>query len=558
MAREMIWRLLLLIILPIFVTTQEADLLVRVKQGTLRGSLRKTWGGRSILAFQGIPYAEPPIGDRRFQPPTPARAWGGVLDATGPHAYCPQKDLFYDSINVFVEEDCLYLNVYTPTTRKLLPVIVYIHGGAFTSDSGNPDLYGPDILLDKDLVLVTINYRLGALGFLSLEDSVLPGNNGLKDQSLALRWVKDNIIRFGGNTGKVTIFGNSAGGASVYYHILSPLSKGLFHYAISSSGIATSSWAMAKRGEAKAQAIKLAKTFNCTTSSSALIIKCLQTVDQRDIVELVYKSMEFSYEKSIPYRPVIEPKLHGSFISDHPLHIIKSGKFNHVPYMNGVTTEDGAIKSAAIYDDDALVNQMDSEFTDLAPVMFYYDDQSWKRAASQMIKAFYFQNRSIDSNTKSQLTDLFTDGLFYYPQRAGSELHAKYSTRPVYFYLFGYRGSKSVSIYFGNPTYDYGVCHCDDLIYSLSNELFDDYESTQTDLNMNHVVTTLLYNFASFGNPTPGRSEPVAVKWEPIQNNTFKYLSIMGPTKIKMEEALYEERYRFWKKFAIFPEIENL
>lgn len=143
------------------------------------------------------------------------------------------------------------------------------------------------------------------MGFLSLEDSILPGNNGLKDQYLAIKWVKDNIDRFGGDPMKITIFGNSAGGASVYYHILSSLTKGLFHAAVSSSGIATGSWALAKQGEAKAQAVKLAKFFNCSTSSSHLIVKCLQHVNAYDIVEHVYKYMEFHNEYSIPNYPVL-------------------------------------------------------------------------------------------------------------------------------------------------------------------------------------------------------------------------------------------------------------
>uniref|UniRef100_A0A1Y1KW00 Carboxylic ester hydrolase n=1 Tax=Photinus pyralis TaxID=7054 RepID=A0A1Y1KW00_PHOPY len=220
----------LILVLFRIVNVEESNVLVKTRHGVLKGYVRETWRGRPILAFQGIPYAQPPVGGRRFQPPVPVDAWEGVLSANKSHAFCPQRDVFGDDSKVFGDEDCLFLNIYTPKTATfeplLLPVIVYIHGGGFTSDSANPELYGPDILLDKDLVLVTINYRLGALGFLSLEDDVLPGNNGLKDQNLALKWVKSNINRFGGNPNKITIFGNSAGGASVYYHILSPASKG--------------------------------------------------------------------------------------------------------------------------------------------------------------------------------------------------------------------------------------------------------------------------------------------------------------------------------------------
>ena len=135
------------------------------------------------------------------------------------------------------EEDCLVLNVYSrdvgsPDTA----VMVWIHGGAFILGDGGTDAYGPEFLLDKDIVLVTINYRLSALGFMSMGDDVMPGNLGLWDQRLALQWVQDNIGSFGGDKNKVTIFGESAGGMSVMFHYFSSQSKGLFHKAISQSG----------------------------------------------------------------------------------------------------------------------------------------------------------------------------------------------------------------------------------------------------------------------------------------------------------------------------------
>lgn len=139
-------------------------------------------------------------------------------------------------------EDCLYLNIHTPqisTPNLKLPVMAYIHGGGFTYGSGNVESVGPDFLVPRGVILVTINYRLGALGFLSLQTPECPGNNGLKDQNLALRWIQKNISAFGGNPDNVTLFGESAGSVSVHYHLLSKLSRGLFHRAITQSGTAT-------------------------------------------------------------------------------------------------------------------------------------------------------------------------------------------------------------------------------------------------------------------------------------------------------------------------------
>lgn len=531
---------------------------VHVQQGTLKGTERRSSGGRAFAAFEGIPYAEPPVGQKRFQPPSPTKSWNDVLDATKSCAFCPQRNVFRNDFAIFGSEDCLCLNVYTPQVPdRLLPVIVFIHGGGFVAGSGNPNMYGPDILLDHNLVVVTINYRIGALGFLSFEDEVLPGNNGLKDQSLAIKWVAENIKEFGGDPNKITIFGNSAGGVSVYYHLLSPLSKGLLHGAISSSGIATATWGLAQKGEAKRNAQRLAKYLNCPPSSGDITLECLQKISAYDIVRENDKFMEFSYDPGIAHKPVIEPKLPGAFITKHPLDIITSGEFAQIPYINGITTDDGALKSPTIYNNNSLVERLNKEFDHVAPMVLHYDHHPSSKKISAKIKEFYFQNRDIDNTTKAEVTDVITDALFYYPQRVTSQLHAKYSKQPIYFYLFGYRGSVSYSTIFGDPKHNYGVCHVDDLIYSMSTSAFRDYKPTEADKHMTKFMSTLWYNFANTGNPTPEDTDITTTKWEPVEYNKFKYLSIKRDSTVEMEQQLYEERFRFWEKLDIHFEFNK-
>ncbi|MPC17299.1 Esterase FE4 [Portunus trituberculatus] len=159
------------------------------------------------------------------QNPEPADPWSGVRNGSLPIPKCPQLSSRVPGA-IEGQEDCLYLNVYTPKpSPSNLPVMVYIHGGGFAISSAGEG-GSPAPLMQKDIVLVTMNYRLGTLGFLSTNDNILPGNLGLKDQVLALQWVQDNIELFGGNPKQVTIFGVSAGGISVHFHILSPSSKG--------------------------------------------------------------------------------------------------------------------------------------------------------------------------------------------------------------------------------------------------------------------------------------------------------------------------------------------
>jgi para-nitrobenzyl esterase len=189
--------------------------------------------------FAGIPYAAPPIGPLRWQAPAPAPAWQGIRDGTHPGPRCIQDPGVDLELGRQTDEDCLTLNVWTPlTTDDHRPVMVWIHGGGFAN--GSSGVYVANELASRgDIIVVTINYRLGALGFLAHPALGLPGdvgNYGLADQQAALRWVRDNIAKFGGDPGKVTVAGESAGGASVCDHLVAPDSAGLFRAAIIQSG----------------------------------------------------------------------------------------------------------------------------------------------------------------------------------------------------------------------------------------------------------------------------------------------------------------------------------
>ncbi|KAJ4446924.1 hypothetical protein ANN_13625 [Periplaneta americana] len=224
-------RMLFAVVLVIAAAVQADDIIV-LKQGRLRGHRLTSRKGREIFAFQGIPYAKPPVGELRFRPPQLPEPWNGTLDATKDGSECIQGDFFNPEADIKGQEDCLYLNVYTPqepgTGSSDLDVMFWIHGGGWLSGSGGIDQFGPQYLLDKNVVLVSINYRLGALGLSWISKHwrfLCPGNNGMKDQVAALRWVRDNIAKFGGNPNSVTVFGESAGGASAHYLMLSPASS---------------------------------------------------------------------------------------------------------------------------------------------------------------------------------------------------------------------------------------------------------------------------------------------------------------------------------------------
>jgi para-nitrobenzyl esterase len=201
-----------------------------------------------IASFKGIPFARPPVGALRWRLPEPAEPWAGTRDATAFAPTCPQAPTQLESLMGMAvgeqSEDCLYLNIWTPACDDARrPVMVWIHGGAFVLGAGSHGVYNGHKLAGRDVVVVTINYRLGAFGFLALgldSQSRLPGSGaeGVADQILALDWVKRNIARFGGDPGNVTIFGESAGGMSASILLASPPARGLFHKAIAQSGAA--------------------------------------------------------------------------------------------------------------------------------------------------------------------------------------------------------------------------------------------------------------------------------------------------------------------------------
>lgn len=217
---------------------------IEIENGLIRGKiLQSVYLKSDYFAFRGIPYAKPPIGNLRFKLPEKPEPWTDVKDVIKIGSDCVQKSSVIPGMHVSGNEDCLFLNVYTPdlTFSEKLPVMFFIHGGGYQEMSSSDLFYGPDFFINENVIVVTINYRLGPLGFLSVD--YLPQNVGLYDQLLALKWVNENIDKFGGDKNEITIFGESAGSSSIHFQILSPLTKNLFKRAILQSGTALDTWA---------------------------------------------------------------------------------------------------------------------------------------------------------------------------------------------------------------------------------------------------------------------------------------------------------------------------
>lgn len=346
---------------------------VATRKGLLRGITQKTVTGKYVDAFLGIPFAQPPVGRYRFRHPQPVNPWSGELDASKFSSSCYQiNDTFFGAnflgtsiwnANTPLSEDCLYLNIWTPfgvanttigynmsqqrrpappdpikskTAKR--PVLVWIFGGSFYYGTSSLALYdGGPLASEEDIIVVSMNYRVSALGFLYFGRSDAPGNAGLFDQLLALQWINDNIDQFGGDPERVTIFGESAGAVSVAYHLLSPLSRNLFSQAILQSGAATCPWGLMDTNEIIANGLQLASLLNCPANQSDLegVLECLLKADPMALV-----SQEVGQTRSIlnfPFVPVVD----GSFLLEPPAESLAKANFKQAKILLGSNYDEG-------------------------------------------------------------------------------------------------------------------------------------------------------------------------------------------------------------------------
>ena len=308
--------------------------------GPLQGRKVTTAAGSSHYEYLGIPFAEPPTGRRRFRAPLPVQPWQEVLQAIQDGSPCLQPITGFEFGETSgMSEDCLTLNIFTTTNthHQNKPVMFWIHGGGFSQ--GSKDQYRMRGLIEEDVVLVTTNYRLHALGFLSFGNSLVSGNMGLQDQHLALQWVRHNIHRFGGDPGRITIFGESAGAMSVQAQVLSPYNIGLLGGAIAQSG-SILSLSTTQPGVEVEAAENVLEALGCPTARDWTSLDCLQGLNMETMIVNItddFRSfMDPNIESKFQFSPVIDSFASNPFLPLDPLEALKTGQFNQVPYMSGI------------------------------------------------------------------------------------------------------------------------------------------------------------------------------------------------------------------------------
>ncbi|CAG4978257.1 unnamed protein product [Colias eurytheme] len=318
---------------------------ITVAQGTMQGRECTTPCGKKYYSFEGIPYAKPPIGELRFRDPQKPEPWSGILVAMKPGNKAVQLNM---AGTIEGSEDCLYLNVYTPSlpSEKIekLPVLFFVHGGRFLVGCG--DYYRPDYLIRHDVVIVTINYRLSIFGFLCLHTREVPGNAGAKDTIMALRWVKNNIGNFNGDTGNIVAYGESAGAGIVDSYLTSKMADGLISKVICQSGSLLSDLYLIDEdyvGKAK----EIAKNMGGDISDTKELFDFFSKASVEDLI-YAYTMCEANRDPFILNSyllPVVERKFENveAFFDEYPLESIRNNRYKKLPRIMTAATHEAAL-----------------------------------------------------------------------------------------------------------------------------------------------------------------------------------------------------------------------
>ncbi|XP_063590538.1 cholinesterase 2-like [Penaeus indicus] len=566
------------------VAGRDAAPVVAVAEGRVAGATETSTKGREFHGYYGVPFARPPLGELRLKDPVRAESWEGVRDGSKMPQPCLQVPFDLSAMGVVLspedlygDEDCLYLNVFTPKMEPVerLPVMVWIHGGGFFA--GGAYEYLPHVLMDHDIVLVVVQYRLGIMGFLSTEDEVMPGNFGMKDQVMALRWVQDNIHNFGGDAARVTIFGESAGGASVHLHMLSPKSKGLFSRAIMHSGSALAPWAY--REQFKSVTEEVVKSVGCGEGlSSQETLACLQQADGRRLAASLQDCMKWFL------LPVVTlPRNDGDFLPDDPARLMRDGEFHHVNVMSGITRDDGALLSQPLLVREELLDGLRENFSVIGPIsMAVGPEVSDPVEFSTKVYQHYLGDLTFDLDRMEDFTRLMTDYSFAVPHDLTTLHHARVPGLATYRYELRHRAELSIGDFYETERGRHWIPHSDDLYYLFAGgpllapdvlpERPSDLQS-QEDLRLRDIITTLWTNFAATGNPTP--DDALGFKWEAATEDDLRYLALTPspametdqrqevrnfhaslPTKVN--QILHPERIVSGKKSSPSPSQDEL
>ena len=510
---------------------------VTTANGVVKGMVEKT----DVSVFKGIPFGAPPIGDLRWKEPQPVQNWQGTLEATQFGNNGMQYGVFGDMAfrSKGMGEDCLYLNVWTPsTTKKGLPVLVYFYGGGFVAGDGSEARYDGESMAAKGIVAVTVNYRLGVFGFMAHPELTkesphhASGNYGLLDQAAALRWVQKNIAAFGGDPKRVTIAGESAGSVSVSAQMATPLSKNLIAGAIGESGSMLGTLRAVPLADAEKNGVEFGTTIGAKTLAD------LRAIPADQLLEASKKYGVFRFPMTVD----------GYFLPKSPYEIYQAGEQAHVPLLAGWNSEEMGYRS--LMGKETLTKENYEK-----AVQKLYGDRS-----AEVLKLY---NVSKDEDVEQVATDLAGDRFIGFSTWKWTDIQSKTGQKPVYRYMFS-RARPAMVASMGNATPGLaggvvkntnankapqtppakGAVHSAEIEYAMGNLSRNTvYNWSADDYKVSTIMQDYFANFIKTGNPN-GSGLP---NWPALSNtNPVQFINIDVNTRQATEQN--RERYLFMDK----------
>ncbi|XP_051513379.1 carboxylesterase 5A-like [Myxocyprinus asiaticus] len=498
-------------------TQTDSGPVVVLKHGSVRGQYIKVKGSDKVVEeYLGIPFAQPPIGPLRLAAPNPIEGWEGIRNATQQPVMCIQdpdtvvfisKALSLDLTATGVSEDCLYLNVYTPSQRsesENLPVMVWIHGGGLII-GGACMFDGSPLAAYENIVVVVIQYRLGILGYFSTGDKHAQGNWGFLDQIAALQWVQQNIEGFGGDPQSVTIAGESAGGISASLLTLSQMAKGLFHRAIFQSGVATVASFSTK--EPLVYAKMVANFTECDFSSTEVLVKCMKELTQEQLINA-------SVKQKIYFGATVD----GEFLKDTAEEVLKSKDFHKVPVLLGMTNHEFGWILTQAFASPGWEKGMNRQSVIAVLSMLNINGSS---GANEVIADKYLEDAKTPEDIRNAFTEMLGDLFMVFPIIKTAAYHRDAGV-PVYMYEFQHRPSIFKDL---RPSF-VKADHADDVGYVFGACFWNGHIKiigtfSEEENQLCKTVMGYWANFIRNGSP----NGPGLVHW-PVYDQSNKYLNL--------------------------------
>jgi para-nitrobenzyl esterase len=482
---------------------------VRVENGLLAGN----WNAdKSVCAFKGIPYAAPPVGPLRWQPPQMPQDWNGVrrADAFGPRAIQPNRPRHAVGYFGFESEseDCLTLNVWTgtidPDERR--PIMVWFHGGAFLVGSGSLPIFDGEALARRGIVLLTVNYRLGRLGFLAHPELSAEqpyrssGNYGHLDQIAALRWVQRNVTAFGGDPNRVTIFGQSAGSSSACTLMASPLAKGLFHRVIGQSGGSFFAHALPMRDQAERAGTAFAQSIGAGTIDELRARPARELQLIRPDNNAPFELYDSNDAKGID-RGTAWPIIDGHLVMEPIMDTFARGSQNDVPLLTGATQDEGStqppIRSLVEYERRAR--------------------SDYGESFAEFIKFFPADS---DAEAERSSRRVIATRLFNWENWVWANMQSSSGQSSAYFYHFKHAPPKPIVGSVGDMSRDIGAFHTAEIPYVFQTLDARQWPWRDSDRGLSDMMASYWTNFAIAGDPN-GAGLPEWSRYNPYQVSTM-------------------------------------